>query len=401
MVICMELSKKIKLKITLSCLLSTQALCTPIKTMFLLHFLMQEQDISFFKFVFTLAAFVFELPSGYLSDKFGNRLCLLLSRLFSIASLLFYCVRQDFGGFLMANFLLGMADAWESGAKDSYFLMLCQNLNTNHDTALEYRDIKISVIKISYWMNFVLMFFSTFLYDKNVFYPFIGSVALLVVSTFIILTLPSDDKLDPQKTEKEKLFLDETKSMICKIVSNKLLLIEMFYTITCTSIYIINFEYYAVAFRQANIPDPLIGPIYAGFMLINSVGVLIYQKKALSPVRRVLLIFSPFSFVLMMSGHPLAVLTAVVIQQLCYSYYNCNFEIYVLDSIDDLSQSSYFQSTISFINVVYRMTLTLIVTALFARLSLEGTYIVFAFIVLGASLCKVVLNRLEVRKREL
>ena len=170
---------------------------------------MKEQDISFFKFIFTLAAFVFELPSGYLSDKFGNRLCLLLSRLFSIASLLFYCVSPNFVGFLMANFLLGMADAWESGAKDSYFLMLCQDLNTKHNIALEYREIKISVTKSSYWLNFVLMFFSTFLYNKNIFYPFIGSVALLTVSAFIILTLPPDKTLTPQKSEK-KLFLQSS-----------------------------------------------------------------------------------------------------------------------------------------------------------------------------------------------
>ena len=90
-----------------------------------------------------------------------------------------------------------------------------------------------------------------------------------------------------------------------------------------------------------------------------------------------------------------------MIQQLCYSYYNCNFEIYVLDSIDDLSQSSYFQSTIGFINVVNRMILTLSVTALFARISFEWTYIVFALIILGASLCKAALSRLEARKREL
>ena len=397
----MELSRKIKLKIALSCLLSTSSLYTPVKTIFLLHFLMQEQDISFFKFIFTLAAFVFELPSGYLSDKFGNRLCLILSRLFSIASLLFYCVSPNFAGFLTANFLLGMADAWESGAKDSYFLMLCQALNIKYNTALEYREIKISVTKSSYWMNFVLMFFSTFLYDKNVFYPFIGSAVLLAASAGIILTLPPDKMLAPQKSEKEKLFLDETEFMIHKIISNKPLLIEMFYTIICTSIYIINFEYYAVAFRQASIPDSLIGPIYAGFMLINSVGVLIYQRKSLSPVRNLLLILSPFSFVLIISGYPPAVLAAVVIQQLCYSYYNCNFEIYVLDSIDDLSQSSYFQSTIGFINVVNRMTLTLIVTALFARISFEWTYIVFALIILGASLCKAALSRLEARKREL
>lgn len=392
----MEISKKFELKIALSCLLSTQALYTPIKTIFLLHFLMQEQDISFFKFIFTLAAFVFELPSGYLSDKFGNRLCLILSRLFSILSLLFYCISPNFVGFLMANFLLGTANAWESGAKDSYFLMLCQNLNSNYNISLEYREIKLSVTKKTYWINFALMFASTFLYYKNIFFPFIGSIAILVSSMLIILTLPSDSRISIPKLKRQELFIDETKSMIHKIVSNKQLIIEMFYTITCTSIYIINFEYYALAFQQASIPDSWIGPIYASFMLINSVGVLIYQKRSLNVIRKILLILSPASFVLLVSGYPLAVLTAVVIQQLCYSYYNCNFEIYVIDSIDDLSQSAYFQSTISFINVLYRMTLTLIITVLFAQLAFEWTYIVFAFIVLGASTCKFILNNCAV-----
>ncbi len=389
----MKQSQKIQWKIVLSCLFSTQALCTPIKTMFLLHFWMQEQDISFLKFIFMLAAFVFELPSGYLSDKFGNRSCLILSRLFSIGSLLCYCISPNFAGFCMANFLLGMADAWESGAKDSYFLMLCQSAKARYDLELSYRETKISITKFSYCVNFMLMLFSTFLYEKNVFYPFIGSVILLVISTLLILTLPSDGRLSSPKSEKEELFWGETKFMVRKIASNKPLLIEMFCTITCTAIYIINFEYYAVAFQRADIPDSWIGPIYAGFMLLNSVGVLIYQKRAWCFVRKLLLMLSPVSFLLLISGQPLTVLAAVVIQQLCFSYYNCNFEIYVLDSIDDLSQSSYFQSTISFINVVYRMILTLIVTALFAKSSFEGTYIVFVLIILCVSICKFLLNQ--------
>lgn len=397
----MKRSKKIQWKMILSCLFSTQALCTPIKTMFLLHFWMQEQDISFLKFIFTLAAFVFELPSGYLSDQFGNRSCLLLSRLFSIGSLLCYCISPNFAGFCTANFLLGMADAWESGANDSYFLILCQNANAKYGLALPYREIKLSVTKFSYWVNFALMFFSTVLYEQNVFYPFLGTMILIALSMLILLTLPPDRDLALEKPKQEARFLSETNSMLHKIGSNKPLLLEMFSTITCTAIYILNFEYYAVAFQRAGIPDPWLGPIYASFMLLNSVGVLIYQKKCLFLFRRTLLVLSPVSFLLIVSGQPLAVLAAVVIQQLCFSYYNCNFELYVLDSIDDLTQSSYFQSTISFINVVYRMTLTLVVTALFAKLSFERTYLVFACVILGVSVCKSVLSTRRVRKNEI
>ena len=397
----MKRSKKIQWKMILSCLLSTQALCTPIKTMFLLHFWMQEQDISFLKFIFTLAAFVFELPSGYLSDQFGNRSCLLLSRLSSIGSLLCYCISPNFAGFCMANFLLGMADAWESGAKDSYFLILCQNANAKYGLELSYREIKLSVTKFSYWVNFALMFFSTVLYEQNVFYPFLGTMILIALSMLILLTLPPDRDLALAKPKQKTRFLSETNGMLHKIGSNKSLLLEMFSTITCTAIYILNFEYYAVAFQRAGIPESWLGPIYASFMLLNSVGVLIYQKKCLSLFRRALLLLSPVSFLLIVSGQLLAVLAAVVIQQLCFSYYNCNFELYVLDAIDDLARSSYFQSTISFINVVYRMMLTLVVTALFAKLSFEGMYTVFALLVLGVSVCKSLLSGRRVRENEI
>ena len=61
--------KKCRAEICLATIFSTQALFTPVKTLFLLHFMMQTQDISFLKFVFTFASFVFELPSGYFLIK--------------------------------------------------------------------------------------------------------------------------------------------------------------------------------------------------------------------------------------------------------------------------------------------------------------------------------------------
>ena len=80
--------KKCRAEICLATIFSTQALFTPVKTLFLLHFMMQTQDISFLKFVFTFASFVFELPSGYFSDKVGNKICLVCSRFLMIMSLL-------------------------------------------------------------------------------------------------------------------------------------------------------------------------------------------------------------------------------------------------------------------------------------------------------------------------
>lgn len=134
--------KKCRAEICLATIFSTQALFTPVKTLFLLHFMMQTQDISFLKFVFTFASFVFELPSGYFSDKVGNKICLVCSRFLMIMSLLAYCMFPYFWGFVAANLILGIANAWESGAVDSYFLILCKQFE------VEYSSLKITIKKI-------------------------------------------------------------------------------------------------------------------------------------------------------------------------------------------------------------------------------------------------------------
>ena len=58
--------------------------------------------------------------------------------------MLFYCVLPSFAGFLTANLLLGVADAWESGAKDSYFLKQCLLQK------LDYQDLKVRTAKYTY-----------------------------------------------------------------------------------------------------------------------------------------------------------------------------------------------------------------------------------------------------------
>lgn len=82
-------SRALRIRMILFELLSTQALITSVKTLYLLHFLMQNADISLFKLVFTFFAFGFELPSGYFSDRYGNRYAVLLSRILIAASFVF------------------------------------------------------------------------------------------------------------------------------------------------------------------------------------------------------------------------------------------------------------------------------------------------------------------------
>ena len=370
--------KRCRTEICLATIFSTQSLFTPVKTLFLLHFMMQTQDISFFKFIFTFASFVFELPSGYFSDKFGNKICLVCSRILMIISLLAYCMFPCFFGFVAANFILGISNAWESGAIDSYFLILCKRFD------VEYSSLKITIKKVSYLFNFTLMAMSTLLYSLNPFLPFWGTIILMAVSLTIIIKMPREMEIAQVNRSASLSFAQNSKIVLSKIIHNSCLLWKMLYTITCTAIYILNFEYYTVVFQETGIGEKIIGPIYSTFMIINAIGVLVYQKRRFLIFKKLLLILAPFSFVMLISYKIPLILLAIFIQQMSFSYYNCDLDIFIINSIDDLTTSSYYQSMISFVNIIYRMIITLIITGTFKRFSFNVNYIGFTLVLLMA-----------------
>lgn len=385
--------KRVRAEICLATIFSTQSLFTPVKTLFLLHFMMQTQDISLFKFIFTFASFVFELPSGYFSDKFGNKICLVCSRILMIVSLLSYCIFPCFWGFVAANMILGVANAWESGAVDSYFLILCKRVN------VEYGSLKITIKKVSYLFNFTLMAISTLLYSFNPFLPFWGTIILMTISLAIIVEMPKEIEIAQVNRTASSNFTKNSKIVLSKIIHNKCLLWKMLYTITCTAVYILNFEYYTVVFQKANIDEKIIGPIYSTFMIINALGVLVYQKSSLLIFKKLLLILAPFSFVMLISYKVPLVLLAIFIQQMSFSYYNCDLDIFIINSIDDLTTSSYYQSMISFANIIYRMLITLIITVSFKKLSFTVNYVGFTLILLIAYMTDFLIQKkLKVQK---
>lgn len=179
--------------------LSTQALITSTKTLYLLHFLMQSADISFFKLVFTFFSFAFELPSGYFADRYGNRNAVLLSRILIASSMLFYCALPSFAGFLTANLLLGIADAWESGAKDSYFLKQCLL------QGVDYQDLKVRIAKHTYAVNFFLALVSTALFQASIYLPLLLTALFYIAATALLLGMP-DDAAQPEQSRHPRSF---------------------------------------------------------------------------------------------------------------------------------------------------------------------------------------------------
>lgn len=358
--------------------LSTQSLITSTKTLYLLHFLMQSADISFFKLVFTFFSFAFELPSGYFSDRYGNRRAVLLSRVLIASSMLFYCVLPSFAGFLTANLLLGVADAWESGAKDSYFLKQCLLQK------LDYQDLKVRTAKYTYAVNFFLALVSTALFQASIYLPLLLTALFYIAATALLLAMP-DDAAQPEQNKLPKNFFFTSKLVLKQILRRRALVLEMLFCTTCTSILISNFDFFSMIFESAGISVSMIGAIYASFGILNIIGVKFYEKTRVSRFSSAVLLLMPFSFLFLISRSVLLILLGVCFQEIFFSYYNIHLNISVLNSIEDLQNSSYFQSMVSLINVVLRIVLTAVITLAFRVFPFGAVYGGFAAVTLCAT----------------
>ena len=358
--------------------LSTQSLITSTKTLYLLHFLMQSADISFFKLVFTFFSFAFELPSGYFSDRYGNRRAVLLSRILIASSMLFYCVLPSFAGFLTANLLLGVADAWESGAKDSYFLKQCLLQK------LDYQDLQVRTAKYTYAVNFFLALVSTALFQASIYLPLLLTALFYIAATALLLAMP-DDAAQPEQNKLPKNFFFTSKLVLKQILRRRALVLEMLFCTTCTSILISNFDFFSMIFESAGISVSMIGVIYASFGILNIIGVKFYEKTRVSRFSSAVLLLMPFSFLFLVSRSVPLILLGVCFQEVFFSYYNIHLNISVLNSIEDLQNSSYFQSMVSLINVVLRIVLTAIITLAFKVFPFGAVYGGFAAVTLCAT----------------
>ena len=355
--------------------LSTQALITSTKTLYLLHFLMQNADISFFKLVFTFSSFAFELPSGYFSDRYGNRNAVILSRVLIASSMLFYCVLPSFTGFLIANLLLGVGDAWESGAKDSYFLKQCLLQK------LDYQELKVRIAKCTYAVNFFLALVSTALFQMSIYLPLLLTALFYIAATALLLAMP-DDASRQEQNRRPGNFFSTSKLVLKQILSRRALVLEMLFCTTCTSILISNFDFYSMIFESAGISVSMIGAIYASFGILSIIGVKFYEKARASHFLSAVLLLMPFSFLLLTRPSVPPILLGVCFQEIFFSYYNIHFNISVLNSMEDLQNSSYFQSMVSLIAVVLRIVLTAVITLAFRIFPFRAVYHGFAAVTL-------------------
>lgn len=93
-------------------------------------------DIMLLQVIFSIAWVSLELPSGYLADRYGNKLIILAGCIASAVGYLVYWQSPGYLGFVIAELLLALSASLVSGARDA----LLRNSLDAHGVGLAYRQ---------------------------------------------------------------------------------------------------------------------------------------------------------------------------------------------------------------------------------------------------------------------
>jgi len=78
------------------------------------------QQIGLYTGIGWLAGFIFEIPSGYLSDKFGHKKALILAKFFMLFSTLFFIFGKSIPYFILGSSFIALGFAFTSGTAGAF-----------------------------------------------------------------------------------------------------------------------------------------------------------------------------------------------------------------------------------------------------------------------------------------
>lgn len=167
------------------------------------------ESIGIILLVASLAGFIFEIPSGYVSDKIGHKTALVLSRLFMLASTLFFLFASNLGFLILGGVLMSMANAFHSGTGSAFMHETLQGLKREN----EYARVIGKISSIGFAVPIVFMVLTPFLVSISFKAPFLLALAVDIVgiSAAALLTVPpvSQEEIDEIRLTKFRQVIKE------------------------------------------------------------------------------------------------------------------------------------------------------------------------------------------------
>ncbi|MBI2310625.1 MFS transporter [Candidatus Collierbacteria bacterium] len=133
----------------------------------------------------SLAGFVFEIPSGYVSDKIGHKHALVISRLFILLSTILFLVANNIIFLILAGIVLSTGIAFHSGTGSAFMHETLRGLQREKD----YASVMGKISSIGFAVPIVFMVLVPFLVSVSFKLPFAIALIVDLVGLFAAIAL--------------------------------------------------------------------------------------------------------------------------------------------------------------------------------------------------------------------
>jgi len=156
-----------------------------------------------------IASFLFEIPSGYLSDKIGHKKTIVLSRVFFIISTLNYLLADNLMMLILGSVFFSLGVACMSGTSTAFIYDTLTVLKREK----EYSKVMGKISAIGYAVPTLFMISSSFLASYDYRYIFMVSLVLDIIGLILSISLTQvkqsqEDKDQIKETKLKDVFAE-------------------------------------------------------------------------------------------------------------------------------------------------------------------------------------------------
>ena len=148
-------------------------------------------QISTLFFAWSFTAFILEIPSGVLADKYDRKSILILGQIIRIIGFCIWLLFPTFWGFLIGFIFCGIKSAFTSGTFEAYIYDYLKSKNSDSQFAKYFGKIK----SFSFLAILLSAIGASVLPQGNYLVVLIVSISALIISTIAAIYLPRAEKI--------------------------------------------------------------------------------------------------------------------------------------------------------------------------------------------------------------
>lgn len=171
----------------------------PIIVLFFQENGLSMQDVLILQAVFSVGVIIFEVPSGYFSDIIGRRISIIFGCSLGFIGFVIYSLSYGFWGFLLAEFILGFAMSFISGADSALVYDSLLQLGQEN----EYKKIEGRLRSVGSFSEGLASILGGFLAVISLRLPLVAQTVIMFFSIPVAFSLvePPRKKLDSSENQ--------------------------------------------------------------------------------------------------------------------------------------------------------------------------------------------------------